>query len=212
MNGHNVIGSDPGSTATSLLAGVQALDPTAWRHFVTLYGPLVYGWARRVGLRDEDAADVTQDVFRAVARGAPHIRHSRPGDTFRGWLRTVTLNKVRDFWRGQANRPQAAGGTDAQHLLLHIANADAESGSVVAAETGGLLRRTLELVRTEFEARSWDAFWRVTVEGRSPGDVARELGLTTNAVYVARSRILRRLRDLLSGTECDAGGDLDDRT
>lgn len=190
-------GGDPGSTASSLIAGVKALDPAAWRQLAALYGPLIYGWARRAGLRGEDAADVTQDVFRAVAARAPHIQHGRPGDTFRGWLWTVTRNKLRDFWRTRADRPVAAGGTDAHELLLLVADA-AESQSGVAPAAAGLLRRAVELVRAEFEDRSWNAFWRVTVEGRAAGEVAAELGMTANAVYVARSRILRRLRDLLA--------------
>src|SRR3954468_20516933 len=92
-------GGTPGSTATSLIAGVQSRDPEAWRQLAALYGPLIYGWARRAGLPAEDAADVTQEVFRAVVTAAPQLRHGRPGDTFRGWLWTVTRNKLHDFWR-----------------------------------------------------------------------------------------------------------------
>jgi RNA polymerase sigma-70 factor (ECF subfamily) len=200
MSGSNVIGSrDPGSTASSLIAGVKSLDPVAWRQLAALYGPLIYGWARRAGLRGEDAADITQEVFRAVAANAAHIQHGRPGDTFRGWLWTVTRNKIRDFWRGRADRPVAAGGTEAQELLLLVAQNDSDSLGGLPVESHGLLRRAVELVRIEFEQRSWDAFWRVTVEGRAASDVAQELGMTANAVYVARSRILHRLRELLSG-------------
>ncbi len=199
MNGSNVPGEVPGSTDTSLIAGVQALDPGAWHQLSVLYGPLIYGWARRAGLHNEDAADVTQEVFRAVAAGAPQLQHGRPGDTFRGWLWTVTRNKLRDFWRGRADRPLALGGTDAQELLLHVAENNSGSQPALSAEANGLLRRAVELVRAEFEQRSWDAFWQVTIEGRAAADVARDLGMTANAVYVARSRILRRLRDLLPG-------------
>jgi RNA polymerase sigma-70 factor (ECF subfamily) len=204
MNGSDVVrGVDPGSTASSLVAGVKALDPLAWRRLTTLYGPLVYGWARRAGLRGEDAADVTQEVFRAVAARAPHLRHDRPGDTFRGWLWTVTRNKIRDFFRGRAGDPSAVGGTDAQNLLLLVAEDDDGSTSGPPPGSEGVLRRAVELVRAEFEDRSWQAFWGVTVDGRPAADVARDLGITPNAVYVARSRILRRLRELLAG---DTGG------
>lgn len=197
MNGSNTPDADPGSTATSLITGVRALEPGAWRQLATLYGPLIYGWARRAGLRDEDAADVTQDVFRAVAIGAPHFRHGRQGDTFRGWLWTITRNKLHDFRRRHAEHPLAAGGTDALERLLLVAEDDSGNHVVSPAEAGGLVSRAVELVRAEFEQRSWNAFWQVTVEGRVAADVARDLGMTTNAVYVARSRILRRLRDLL---------------
>jgi RNA polymerase sigma-70 factor (ECF subfamily) len=197
MNGSDRGGGDPGSTASSLVAGVKALDPLAWQRLTTLYGPLVYGWARRGGLRGEDAADVTQEVFRAVAARAPHIRHDRPGDTFRGWLWTVTRNKIRDAYRTHAVGPAAVGGTDAQNLLMLVAEPD-DGTSTTAAESQGVLRRAIELVRGEFEDKSWRAFWGVTVDARPAADVARDLGLTANAVYVARSRILRRLRELLA--------------
>jgi RNA polymerase sigma-70 factor (ECF subfamily) len=198
-------GELPGSTASSLVEGVKALDPTAWRRMTTLYGPLVYGWARRAGMRAEDAADTTQEVFRAVAAHASQLHHGRPGDTFRGWLWTVTRNKIRDFWRKRADQPAAAGGSTAQELLLMIADEDGASTADPSPAAHGVLRRAVELVRSEFEDRSWQAFWRVTVDGRSASDVAGELGITANAVYLARSRILRRLRDLLSGDSLGSG-------
>jgi len=179
---------------------MKALDPAAWRRLTTVYGPLVYGWARRAGLRGEDAADITQDVFRAVAVSASHLQHGRPGDTFRGWLWIITRNKLRDFWRSHVDRPTAAGGSDAQALLLLIPEDDPSTSSGSSAVPDGLFRRAVEAVRAEFEERSWQAFWRVTVDGLPAADVANALGITANAVYVARSRILRRLRETLSGS------------
>lgn len=196
-----VCDGDPGSTASSLIAGVKNLDPDAWRNLASLYGPLIYSWARRAGLRGEDAADVTQEVFRAVATSAARLHHGQPGNTFRGWLWTVTRNKIRDFWRSQANRPHATGGTDGQDLLMFIAQHDFDSQSGASTAVCGVIHRAIQLVRGEFEGRTWDAFWRMTIEERSAQEVAQELGMTANAVYVARSRILRRLRDLLSGSE-----------
>jgi RNA polymerase sigma-70 factor, ECF subfamily len=196
-----VRGVDPGSTASSLVDGLKALQPAAWRQFATVYGPLIYGWARRAGLCGEDAADITQEVFRSVATGAARLQQGRVGDTFRGWLWTITRNKLRDFWRSRSGEVPATGGTDAQELLLLIPeNVSGESGAGLAG-ANGILQRAMAVVRTEFEQRSWDAFWRVTVEGRAVNDVAQELGMTANAIYVNRSRILRRLRELLAGDE-----------
>jgi RNA polymerase sigma-70 factor (ECF subfamily) len=164
----------------------------------------VYSWSRRAGLRGEDAADIVQEVFRVVAAHASQLHHGRPGDTFRGWLWTVTQNKLRDFWRQRADRPVATGGSTAQELLLLIAQDEASSNSPPPG-SHGLLHRAVEIVRGEFEDRSWQAFWRVTVEGRPVADVASELGITANAIYVARSRILRRLREVLNEDNLDSG-------
>lgn len=207
MDGFDARRAEPGPTATSLVLGVKALDPDAWRRFAALYGPLIYGWVRRAGLGSEDAADVAQDVFRAVAAAAPRVRHGGPGDTLRGWLWSVTRNRLRDFWRARTGRPVAAGGTDAQERLLLVAEPDTDGGPDGPSDSAALVRRASELVRAEFEPRTWDAFWRVTIDGHAPADVARDLGLTANAVYVARSRVLRRLRDVLAG---DLGGPTDD--
>ncbi len=197
-NTHLTGGGDPGSTASSLVAGIKALDPLAWQRLSTLYGPLVYGWARRAGLRGEDAADVTQDVFRAVLLGVSRLEHGRPGDTFRGWLWGVTRNKIRDFWR--RTDALAAGGSDARDRLLLIPDWEPASADSRSPD-GGLLARAVGLVRGEFEERTWEAFWRVTVNEMPVADVARELGMTSNAVYVARHRVVRRLREVLSGDD-----------
>jgi RNA polymerase sigma-70 factor (ECF subfamily) len=201
-----VNGTDPGSTASSLIRGVKALDPAAWRQLAHVYGPLVYGWARRAGLRGEDAADIAQEVFRVVAARPQRLQYGRPGDTFRGWLWTITRNKVRDFWRGQATHPPAIGGSDAREILLLVPE---EGGSSSLVPPDASLRRAVEIIRGEFEERSWQAFWRVTVEGRPPADVAAELGVSANAVYLARSRILRRFREVLSGGEIGSGDEPD---
>ena len=187
--------SDPGSTASSLVAGVKSLDPEAWRKLASGYGPLVYGWARRAGLGREDAADITQEVFRAVAAWADRLAHGRPGDTFRGWLRTITQNKIRDLWRRTAGRLQAAGGSDAHERLMSFPEPDPSSSD--AGIFGDRMRRVVDSVRCEFEDRTWQAFWRVTVDDRPVAEVGRELDMTANAVYVARSRVLRRLREML---------------
>ena len=183
------------STSSGLIEGVKRRAPEAWQRLAHLYGPLVYGWCRRAGLQARDAEDVLQEVFLTVAVRIADFRHDRPGDTFRGWLRTITHHKLGDWLRRQANREQAVGGSEALRRLL-------EAPAVEALETepgeaGVLYHRALESIRAEFEERSWQAFWRVVVEEHNPADVAADLGLTRNAVYIARSRILRRLREVL---------------
>ena len=194
------------STAThgSLLQRARGHDPAAWERMVALYGPLVLGWCRSAGLRDDDAADVFQEVFQAVAVHLHGFHRDRTGDTFRGWLRTIARNKLIDHFRRQSREPAGVGGSEAQDLLAQVAGAIApvEVAAADGAETA-MLHRALALIRDEFEPRTWQAFWQTAVEGRTAADVAAELCTTPGAVRVAKSRVLHRLRadlgDLLGG-------------
>jgi RNA polymerase sigma-70 factor (ECF subfamily) len=189
------------SLTPSLLERLQGRDADAWRRLTSLYGPPVYAWCRHAGLSPEDAADVGQEVFQAVARTIGTFRRQRPGDSFAAWLRTVTRNKVRDHWRRSAGRVPAAGGSAAQEQLLAVAeDAGADSDpTTVAQEAGSLYRRALELLQSEFEARTWQAFWQVAVEGRPVAEVAAEMQMSPGAVYIAKSRVLKRLRQEFDG-------------
>ncbi|MFN4257655.1 MAG: RNA polymerase sigma factor [Gemmataceae bacterium] len=184
-------------TSTSLLRCVQANDPAAWQRIVSLYSPLIFHWCQRAGLQAADAADVSQEVFRAVAHAIGAFRRDRPGDSFRGWLRVITRNKLRDWARQRQLEVPAVGGAELLDLLGHQddnAKPTADPADV-AEDSQLLLRRALELIQAEFEERRWQAFWRVTIEDQSPDQVALDLGMTANAVYLAKSRILRRLRE-----------------
>jgi RNA polymerase sigma-70 factor (ECF subfamily) len=182
-----------------LLDRVKADDAAAWDRLVTLYAPLVLHWCRRWDLQEQDAADVFQEVFQAVARHIRGFRKERAGDTFRGWLRTITHNKVQDHFRRLGREPGGVGGTDA---LLRLAELPApavpedEARAEVQAERG-LFHRALSLIRGDFAEHTWQAFWRTAVEGRCAKDVAAELGMSPGAVRVAKSRVLQRLREEL---------------
>jgi RNA polymerase sigma-70 factor (ECF subfamily) len=182
------------STSLTLLARARARDQEAWRRLVYLYGPLLEHWCRRWGVQGADAEDVRQEVFQAVAAGLESFQRDRPGDTFRGWLRGITHHKLLDLYRRRKNQPPAEGGTDPHLRMLEVPDSETPPEEPEEQVTG-LYHRALELVRGEFEERTWQAFWRTTVEGQSPRDVAAELGVTPAAVRKAKSRILHRLRE-----------------
>ena len=187
-------------TSRSLLERVRANETAAWDRLVTLYAPLVLHWCRRWNLQDEDSADVFQEVFLAVATHITGFRKNGAGDTFRGWLRTITRNKVLDHFRRLGRQPGAVGGTDANIRLAQLPEAEPASEDDRVAEVeaeNSLFRRGLDLIRNEFEERTWQAFWRTAVEGRSPKDVGDELSMSPGAVRVAKCRVLHRLREEL---------------
>ena len=112
-----------GSTSSSLLHRVTARDQEAWSRLVRIYGPLVDFWLRPGHLQPADARDVFQEVFRAVAEGIASFHKDRPCDRFRGWLRTITRNKLADHFRRQGTQPAAAGGSEAYRQLQEVEDA-----------------------------------------------------------------------------------------
>ncbi|MBA4188629.1 MAG: sigma-70 family RNA polymerase sigma factor [Planctomycetaceae bacterium] len=185
--------------SSSLLERLQRHDAVAWQRMVQLFTPLVYQWARRSGLGEFDSADVVQDVFAGTLRGINRFTRVNPGDTFRGWLHQITRNKIVDFHRQRAGSPIAEGGSTA-NLRLHSVAQEAQFVSDDDAEsTECLVRRGLELIRGEFEPRTWLAFEAVATGERPAAEVATELGMSVGAVYVAKSRVIKRLRAELEG-------------
>jgi RNA polymerase sigma-70 factor (ECF subfamily) len=194
--GNHAPGSDPGSVSSTLLERLKARRPEAWQRLVDLYGPLIYRWCRWSGVPAADAPDVVQEVFIAVATHITDFHRQQPGDSFSGWMRTITRNKVCDHFRRREWQPPAQGGTDAHAALLRIRQSQAP-GLENPPGADAILPKALELVRAEFENRTWEAFWRAVIEGQSPAHVAEDLGMSVQAVYKAKSRVLRRLREEL---------------
>jgi RNA polymerase sigma-70 factor, ECF subfamily len=191
---------EPSSISSTLLERVQADRPEAWSRLVKLYGPVVYRWCRQAGIARDDAPDLVQEVFRAVALNVGRFRRDRPGDSFGGWLRTVTRNTIRAYFRSRRGQPRAQGGTDAQERFLEVPEPpDACAAGAPEEVTDVIVPIGLELVRAEFEERTWEAFRRVVIQREPPAGVAADLGMSIDAVYQAKSRLLRRLRQELDG-------------
>ncbi len=190
--------SEAGSISTTLLEQLRKADPAGWQRFTNAYGPVIYAWCRQSHLQPADAADVAQDVFMATLAKVAEFRRDRPDDTFRGWLWTLTQNKIRDHFRRR--HEQAQGGTAAQRGLAQIPDMAEETidATSLQAYEGALERQVLESVRAGVEERTWQAFWRVTVDGRPVADVADELGMTAPAVYKAKYRVVRLIRQEMS--------------
>lgn len=192
------------STSPSLLQRVKSDDTEAWHQLVKLYGPLVYHWCRSSGLKGEDAADIVQEVFCAVVPGIEGFRGGGQRGRFRAWLRTITHNKIHDLFRHKQRQPEARGGTVAQRQFMDVPQPAEPTELTDPPEAeDSLWRRAVELVRAEFEDSTWQAFWRVAVDGQPPAAVAEELSTTVHAVYQAKYRVLRRVRQELDDLDCE---------
>ena len=181
------------TTSASLLERLGQPDPEpAWARFVELYMPLLLYWARQAGLQPQDAADLVQEVFVVLVQKLPAFSYDQRRN-FRGWLRTIALNKWRDFRR--RGRVRAASG----HGLPEVADEHALEAFWEAEHRQRLVARALEVMQAEFEPTTWKACWEFAVESRPAAAVAGELGISENAVYIAKCRVLRRLRQELDG-------------
>lgn len=182
-------------TRASLLVRLRdPHDSAAWQQFVELYGSLVYGFVRQRGLQDADAADLTQEVFQAVARAAGEWQYDPSRGTFRGWLYAVTRNKMNRFLQRRQSQALGSGDTNAQ-LRLAEQPAPESDGEWEQEYQRQLFRLAAEQVKDNFTSTTWQAFWQTAVEGQPAATVARGLGLSVGAVYVARSRVLARLTE-----------------
>jgi RNA polymerase sigma-70 factor, ECF subfamily len=183
------------STSLSLLERARRREPQAWERLVEVYRPLVLFWCGRGGLHGPDAEDVSQEVFAAAAAGLGHFHRDQPGDTFRGWLRGITRNQVLLFYRRNQRQPRAEGGPAASDQFREVVDPLAGPDEEEQTEVGQLYRRALELLRGDFAERTWQAFHRTVLDGRSPSTLTAELGMTANAIRQAKSRVLRRLKE-----------------
>jgi RNA polymerase sigma factor (sigma-70 family) len=188
--------SDLPLTRASLLIRIRdGNDRDAWTQFLQVYGPVVYSFARKRGLQDADAADLMQDVMRSVSTAAKNLQYDPRKGSFRGWLFTVSRNRIFNFLSKRKNQSQASGDSAEHDRLNNVAAAADGEADWDQEYQRQVFAWAAEAVKGEFQANTWQAFWQTAVDGRSPAEVGKELKLSAGAVYVAKSRVLARLRD-----------------
>jgi RNA polymerase sigma-70 factor (ECF subfamily) len=186
-------------TSLSMLEAARENDPGAWRRIVDTYSRRIYRWCRQAQLSPEDASDVVQEVFRAVARKLVDFHHERQGDTFRGWLYRITQNKIRDHFRRRSGSLEIAiGGTDAQLRFLQLEDPEVDGSTTPQPHSfGSIQAEVVRRVQAEFSRRDWLVFWRIVVDGQTSTDAGQQFGMTSNAVRLVKMRVLRRFRELM---------------
>lgn len=187
-------------TRASLLVQIRdGANYRAWQEFVNLYGPVIYAYVRRRGLQDADAADLMQDVLRSISSAIGRLDYDRNQGTFRGWLFTITRNKLINFVAARRIRPRASGDSTTNQLLASQPD-DSDSQDVWELEyQRRLARLAMDRIKGEFQETTWQAFQLTAVEGVAAAEAARQVGISPGAVYVAKSRVLARLKEEVDG-------------
>ncbi len=196
----------PTTRASLLMRLCDSEDHEAWVEFVNLYEPVIYRSLRQRGLQDADARDVMQELLLAVSRSIGQWEPRKQHGSFRSWLRRVTRNLTVSWLRQCPRRPVPAGGCDLQALLDMLPAADEPESIEFDRELRRVLfQRASDRVRGEVRRSSWDAFWETTVMGKSAAEAASKLGMSVEAVRVAKCRVLARLRAVVAEWERDEG-------
>ena len=187
-------------TRQSLLFRAQTGEANAWKSRTDLYRPLIIGWLNRQGVPPRDLEDVGQDILLSVVKHLPSFEHSGRRGAFGTWLRTIVCSRTTDYWRAIDAGTQGSGGSGATAALQQIADPDSELNRQWDEEHDQyVIHCLLDLVEQKFEPDSLQAFRRLTLDGASGETVAKELGLSVGAVYVAKSRVLARIRQEAAG-------------
>jgi RNA polymerase sigma factor (sigma-70 family) len=185
----------PATRASLLIRLRDAGDTGAWQEFVALYAPIIYGFARKRGLQDADAADLMQDVLRSISTAVHRLDYNTTRGTFRGWLFTVTRNKIFNFLESRGRRTVGTGDSSLHRRL----DQHADKNGDLAADWEADYQRTMaahamDRVKIEFQPATWNAFTLTALDGLTPSETAQRVGLSVGAVYVAKSRVIARLR------------------
>ncbi len=176
-------------------------DNVAWTRLTSVYTPLIQGWLRRqAALSDADADDLTQDVIGVLLRELPGFQHNQRPGAFRKWLKTIAINRLRGHLRARSTHAVGSGDSAVLTALNQLEDEQSHMSQVWAAEHDRYVAgQLLQLLQGEFQPSTWQAFCRTALDGLSPAATAAELGLTVKAVVVAKSRVLKRLREEAKG-------------
>jgi RNA polymerase sigma factor (sigma-70 family) len=188
-------------TSLSLLERLRhSPEDESWTRLADLYSPLIRAWLRRYDVQDSDANDLVQEVLLAVSKDLSKFDHRGEPGAFRGWIKAILINRLRKFWRSRDRRPQARGDSNIDARLAQLDDPASEMSLIWNREHDQyVLRQLLALAEPHFARNTWTAFCRVALDGAKPDVVAQEMGISRNAVVIAKCRVLSRLRQESEG-------------
>ena len=192
--------ADPPTSKSLLAKARDCSDQAAWRRLTELYEPLIERWIRPHVTQRADAEDLVQEVITTLVRELPRFNHNQQTGAFRSWLRTITIHRLRTYWEKRNTRLVVSGGPELSEALAQLADPNSELSRSWDEEHDRHVTKTLlASIRLEFQTATWRAFEGQVQEGRPASEVARELNLSVNAVLIAKSRVLKRLREKAAG-------------
>ena len=188
-------------TPLSLLnRAARGVDSESWNRLVELYAPLLKLWLARYQIQDADSQDLIQEVLMVVSRELPSFEHNEYTGAFRSWLRMILVNRLRGFWRARQYRPVATGDSDFKQQLDELADETSEISHLWDLQHDEyVMRQLIKSVQTKIAASTWKAFCLQLFDGASAGETAKELGISVDSAYAAKSRVLRMLRQEACG-------------
>jgi RNA polymerase sigma factor (sigma-70 family) len=188
--------TDSPTTRPSLLLRIRRKDDhAAWAEFVEIYAPLIHGYCRRRSLQEADAANLTQDILSKVMNHADRFEYDTARGQFRGWLLTLTRNRINDHFSGLKRQTRGSGDTGVRAILEQVPDQDEQDDEQWDTDyQHRLFHWVAEKIRDEFQDATWRAFWNTAVKGQAAKQVAENLSMSVGAVYIAKSRVLARLK------------------
>jgi RNA polymerase sigma factor (sigma-70 family) len=175
-------------------------DDNSWKRLIDLYTPLLQRWLRQAGVAEADAADLLQETFLAVVREMPSFEHNQQRGAYRCWLRAILVNRLRGHWNARRTALPVAASAEFSRNIERLEDPADDLNQIWDREHDAFLaNRILQLIEKDFTASTWHAFRRVVMDGARPAEIAVEMGLSVNAVLLAKSRVLRRARQEIDG-------------
>jgi len=192
--------ANPLTSKSLLVKARDRSDQAAWRRLTELYDPLIERWVRPHVAQRADAEDLVQEVMTTLVRELPGFDHNERPGAFRAWLRSITVHRLHAYWEKRNARPATVGGPDLREALAQLADpTSALSASWDEEHDRHVTKTLLKSIRLEFQPATWRAFERQVQDGQPASGVAHELGISVNAVLIAKSRVLKRLREKAAG-------------